>query len=139
MRYAILALVSLTLGGCGRLDLGEFAPYVQRFEAEGQARGWDVQVTNLVVKLGDLPDGMYGICHHGLTPEIEVSRAYWPGATEEQREILLFHELGHCILEREHGGEAGRLDDRPSSLMAKGMVQDWAWKTYRTEYLDELF
>ena len=34
--------------------------------------------------------------------EIKISEAYWNAISNSSREALLFHELGHCVLNRDH-------------------------------------
>lgn len=31
-----------------------------------------------------------------------IDKLYWDAATDLEREFLVFHELGHCVLDREH-------------------------------------
>ena len=73
--------------------------------------------------------------------ELEVLNiSYWNKATDIEREVLLFHELGHCILGRSH------LDDKTArsqcvSIMrsSSGICRMEYNANTRGDYLDELF
>ncbi len=74
--------------------------------------------------------------------EINMSLPCWNEKSELQREILLFHELGHAILERGHKNK--RLPNRMfASIMAEDDIQHGLYTEYSLElrdyYIDELF
>ena len=73
--------------------------------------------------------------------KIEIRRSRWEVLSEASREQLLYHELGHCVLNRDH-----RNDDSstwcPSSIMNKytfteGQIQN-CYIPDHTYYLEEL-
>lgn len=48
-------------------------------------------------------DTWIGICRYFVTwTEIHIDRVFWYGADEEEREQLIFHEMSHCFLNKEH-------------------------------------
>lgn len=54
-------------------------------------------------------DGIIGLCHWGDNfREIDIDKGYWNMAPEELREILLFHEMTHCLCGREHDWGKGK-------------------------------
>ncbi len=67
---------------------------------------------------------------------IEIDPTFWNGASDDEREELLFHELGHCILGREHD-ETKLYLNIPKSIMYP-YVFGWAYKKYRSYYVEEL-
>ncbi len=85
----------------------EVEPYVQRFRDETQKRGLTLTVNNLIITF-DQPQGndVCGQCllETGKTPRITLSTdGYcWRNASDNERECLVFHELGHCLLKRGH-------------------------------------
>jgi len=87
----------------------EFTKYVQRFEMEAAKRGkdFDLQNTGLIVEFADLKDEQAGLCHYEKPIRIEIDRAYWKAISatagaDLMKENLLFHELGHGMLGRDH-------------------------------------
>lgn len=85
----------------------EVEPYVQAFRAAAQVRGQTIAVDNLIITFGQ-PSGedVCGECllQAGKTPRIVLSAGglCWKDANANERECLIFHELGHCLLGRGH-------------------------------------
>ncbi len=80
----------------------EVQPYVDRFIAEGFARGriFDLSKMGLDITFQDgLADSLAAFCNGG---NIVISRHFWETRNESHREAMIFHELGHCILQRIH-------------------------------------
>ena len=70
--------------------------------------------------------------------QIELSRSNWNRGTETFKEMLLFHELGHCALGRGHFN-ATHSGGRPESLMNSWLFSQNFYRQHRDEYLKELF
>ncbi len=130
----------------------ELAVYVDRFFEEAEKRGLKLDSKNLQVVL--LPevivDGLR-LCGQGLAPifgdeirRVEISNTCWNFATETEKEILVFHELGHVILEQFHKNTK-LPNGRNKSMMFGGDNCDF-FASYsecqvdlRDYYLDELY
>lgn len=70
-------------------------------------------------------------CKSGsYTPSIVVDQVYWDASSAAQREQLMYHELGHCLLGQHH---------RLNSIMAEGGVDDDLYVSNREYWLHELF
>lgn len=85
----------------------EVEPYVQRFRAEIQKRGQTTATDNLIITFGQTRgEDVCGECRVqvGKTPRITLSTdpSCWQQANQNEREGLIFHELGHCLLARQH-------------------------------------
>lgn len=85
----------------------EVEPYVQRFRDELQKRGQTGATDNLVIAFGQLQGGDFcGQCllESGQTPRITLNADSncWRSTSDNERECLIFHELGHCLLNRNH-------------------------------------
>jgi len=94
------------------------------------------------IEFGDLPDTKAGSCSFA-TSSIMIDKKSWQGRDQPEREHLIFHELGHCILQRHHRNEDSSSNECFSYL--RGSEQDFScslnlysayWREY---YLDELF
>lgn len=99
-------------------------PYVQRFRDETHKRGQTPATDNLIIAFGATQSGdACGQCvlESGKTPRITLSTdAYcWQGASDNERECLVFHELGHCLLNRAH-----RTDRFPNNAYVSLMNPD---------------
>lgn len=85
----------------------ELQAYFDAFEAEAQARNVSIDWNEASVSayLSDIENAsVYGRCIRlsEQNPKIEINQTYWDSASEMEREYLLFHELGHCVLGRKH-------------------------------------
>lgn len=150
---------ALSTLACGRepakrLELNEFAPYVQQFEALGAEYGRPVFVDNLIIRRVETQEEMgnpnaIGICltSPSRTPEIKILGRFWDKAPELAQEQVMFHELGHCVLNRPHveyvlpcdGVYAQRFGTRAGSLMGKYQIPTIIYEVFRDQYLFELF
>jgi hypothetical protein len=135
MRFILLALVMLS--GCGRNFVDPaLAPYVQRFEAAG-----GLQIRYLNIHFGSLPSKEEGLCSHFPSPEVTIDSTAWQGLSEVQREVVVFHELGHCILGRGHLAETlpgGFVASVMFPQVSIGIDQPY-YQEHRQAYIDELF
>ncbi len=99
-------------------------PYVQHFRDETQKRGQNPSTNNLIITFSKTTgNDICGQCllETGKTPRIVLSTdAYcWQNASDNERECLVFHELGHCLLKRGH-----RLSRFPNSAYVSLMNPD---------------
>jgi hypothetical protein len=148
MNKALLTIAAVSMfamSACGRaptLEIdAELLPYVIEFEQHGGEVGAPVKVQDLIAGFGNLDNPRSnGVCElqQGETPKIIISRTKWDRMTEEKRESLMFHELGHCILGRKHDSSTTQ-DGIPASLMNPYSLDSWTYAEYRAYYINELF
>lgn len=74
-----------------------------------------------------------------LFRNIHLDEDYWEKSDEYEREALIFHELGHCVLDREHDDSIIFVDSgpRPKSLMNSFLFSEY--KKNRGYYIWEMF
>lgn len=119
-------------------------PFLEAFESEGLARNYQpVFSTDLVhMRLDTLPNSVTGQCktYSDGRKEVVVSSAFWAQATFYEKEFLVFHELGHCILDRVHT-ESTNDRGQCNSIMhsGQGTCRNIYGAGTRRAYLDELF
>ena len=155
----LLFLISLLIG-CGSdgyveaiiYDVPEeVQPYVDQFIAEAKAHGQEIVIDNLIIELTTpVENGGQFVCGVtygeiiGQTQNrivIDTECLAWRHS-DRSREILVFHELGHAILFRNH-----RTDKLPNNDFASIMVgTTWNIDDFyifdtekRQYYIDELF
>ncbi len=110
MRSAIESLILvLLLSACGHrkvVDIpAEFQSAYKGFERVAAEHGVEVSITDLKIEFVDaLPDSKIGRCETNpwQTPTIKILLNYWLTADATRKELLLFHEIGHCIFNYEH-------------------------------------
>lgn len=151
MRYAVCLF--LLLCSCQKLlhtpvvnIHPEFKDYVTEFLEEGAARGRPIEITDLIVEFSyGLNDQVLGECftfggYKSNTILINSNR--WLYKPDEYRRVIMFHELGHCVLDREHE-LTGRVRGgycTPTSIMWPYVVdQTNMYVANWNEYMIELF
>jgi len=128
-----------------------FTAYLQRFEDEAATRGrtFDPKSSGLIIEFGDLSGDVAGLTHYEKPVRIQIDKTYWDAISNNagadlMKEDLLFHELGHGLLGRQHLNTTLENGDWKSIMCGGNKVNDRAWNiNYRGErrkyYLDELF
>ena len=149
----ILVVLALLLVGCGSTPVqfrqlglhvdAELAPLVSEFitGARTYHRVGD-QVNLSVTFVPDIPNDdpgfvTLGQCWMG-TGVVEISRLEWTDLDTDEQEELIFHELGHCLLNREHS-TGTFTNGMPASLMYPILVNESWYVQYRSYYWNEMF
>ncbi len=120
--------------------------YFERFEDAGNERGRNVDLaaSHVTGSIKDLENqnapGTCAMNTSGTMHHINLSPEFWEMATDGQKEVMIFHELGHCYLKREHV-DAADPNGFCISLMRTGGgdCRDNYNLGTREEFLDELF
>jgi hypothetical protein len=70
---------------------------------------------------------------------ILIDEYYWEQIDYWRKEMIVFHELGHCELDLDHdnGITTEKFYSRPLSIMYEDVIPDYFF--YREEYIAELF
>ena len=132
----------------------EFEPIIQKFITEAKGRGKDISITNLIIKYDASISPAFCANSNVVSSKNDVqkiitvnpSKCWLNGA---QMETLIFHELGHCILGRQHDTSLMPKGD-PKSIMIPDDLTIYSPCVYslggpcdlsyrRTYYIDELF
>jgi hypothetical protein len=119
--------------------------FFDRFEAEGKARGYDIDLVaaNITGQIEEIDaDNVAGQCSYGSNhlSEIIIDASFWNIASDEIKELVVFHELGHCYLYRGHK-EVLFSNGTCRSIMRSGVedCRDNYTTQNREYYIDELF
>ncbi len=119
--------------------------YYDSFQEEALKRGIEIDFVNSPIEgiiVDDLEDSISGQCLHSESSwhRIRINRKSWTLYSHLKREFLIFHELGHCYLDRRH------LDDRDDDGVCESLMHSGSSAcfldynaTTRKRYLDELF
>ncbi len=117
--------------------------YVRRFQTEADTRGVEVDFENLTANLSDIDrEDVAGQCisYTDGSREVVIDKSVWDRSGDLIREFIVFHELGHCILDRAHD-ESQNTNGTCASIMHSGTSNcrfNYSELT-RSGYLDELF
>ncbi len=79
----------------------QFDSYVSEFFEEASIRGLNIELseTDITIDFGNLDDTKGGECNYDDN-KITINTNQWDNLNEEMRKWLIFHELGHCVLNR---------------------------------------
>jgi len=123
-----------------------FLPYVQNFELAGVSEGKDVKITDLIVAFGDTPSmNETGVCEiaDNETPKVTINQRIWNTLSNTDRQEVVFHELGHCVLRRRHQSSEmmgfGGMTRIPESIMYPYRIPGTTYQAHIAQYHDELF
>ncbi|WOK05144.1 hypothetical protein RT717_18845 [Imperialibacter roseus] len=142
----VLGLVGMfALTGCGTNVPHDVSGYVDSFIREAELRGHDFSNVRrgLTIEFINLPDNKAGSSKRTFfSKTIKLAPLIWKQMNDRQREMLVFHELGHCVLERQHKNERLLLGECASIMKEGGedaCVDDIFSDSWRSYYIDELF
>ena len=123
----------------------DLLPYFNTFSDEAAARGvtFDYEASRIEGHLTDIEEqDVLGKCQfNSVDPDkVFIDNAFWRRASHLEKEFLIFHELGHCFLERDHL-DTQNSDGTCISMMQSGLGEcdDNYNSQTRSDYLDELF
>ena len=151
LKSPFLALLAILLFySCNELDIletdAELIPYFEIFEEEGEKRGIEVDfvAANIEGLIQDINRGsVLGQCFRNerRPRKVIIDREYWEDANEQERQFLIFHELGHCFLGLEHDDRVNPQDNTCISIMHSTLdICEFSFDADTREgYLDELF
>jgi len=122
----------------------EILPYVKSFEKAAISRGYDIDwgEFGVTIRLVDIESDAVGRCltYTDGSREIELDKSFWYSQSDIDKEFVIYHELGHCILDRAHLDDA---DNRGRCVSIMHSSNDLCRNNYnqhtREAFLDELF
>lgn len=81
----------------------ELQPYAKRFVEVTNQFGYDLEaeVRHSTIKFGETEPGNVAECYVYFN-EIKINKETFTKLSNENREELVFHELGHCVLNKLH-------------------------------------
>ena len=151
LNYLIWPFVLLLMLGCKEdpeLEYGfiddRLKPYFDEFKKEGELRGLNLNLSPEVIEAfiqNVISQSVAGQCQRNTDrpSQIILDENVWNQSNDSDKEFLIFHELGHCILNRDHL-DATNPNGSCISIMHSvvGICRN-EYDTRRSDYLDELF
>ncbi len=122
----------------------ELWSYFQNFEEEALLRGfkYDLNTLEITAVIETITEeGVAGTCQYGQhIHHVTIDEDFWKYSSTLIREMVVFHELGHCVLHKDHTEEYDS-NGNCLSIMNSGTVEcNVAYTNQnRTYYIDELF
>lgn len=111
----------------------DFQNYVDLFEEKIK------QKVKIDIDYNKLEYPIVGVCitYTNGYKEIQIDSDSWVEYDENYREELIFHELGHCVLGRDHDNSIIEGYRVPKSIMYP-YIFGYAYNKYKVYYLEEL-
>ncbi len=120
----------------------ELCPFFQSFEEEAAKRGLVVDLKNSGVKgrLTNIYGSIVGICSNYSVKEILIDQNFWERSSQLSKELIVFHELGHCYLNKVHNNQV-TANGTCGSIMRSGQGDciDYYTEKTRVDLLDKFF
>ena len=123
----------------------ELIPFFELFAEEGAKRGFvvDYEEARIEGLIQDILDGnVQGQCFRNEKKprKVIIDTEYWNTATQLRKEFIIFHELGHCFLNRDHLNTSDASGNCVSIMHANpGVCNFFLTEENKEQYLDELF
>lgn len=153
MKFLFVLLIFIT--GCTdhkpivRID-PLFQPIVNQWHQDAkEILGYDVPIFDLIIDFGNLDATKSGLCQTETyhSPHIYIDKYYWNSEDDIQRLLTIYHEMGHCVLGRDHNNTMIYINDpgvvpyyAPQSIMYyTSIIRDDYWLSHRTLLLTEYF
>lgn len=144
---AVLAFTFLGMAGprpeipgdsSGSAAEAEAKPYHDSFKSLAATYG-AIVTRSVSFAFGSFFGGTIGMCSYsGSRGKVTLSSSAWSRGSNTFKEMLVFHELGHCLLGRGHKNST-HSDGRPESLMRSSLFSEKTYNANRDGYLKELF
>jgi hypothetical protein len=146
MKYFVIIILCLSLPACSK-DQNEIddrlLPYFNRFVKEASARGKVITLDNLAGQISEIQENnVVAQCTKFQTKPnlVKVAKEYWQNGTESEKEFYIFHELGHCLLNRDHLDTKDASGNCLSIMHSTSTACKFSYsEANRKSYLDELF
>ena len=148
IQIALLSFVLMAMGGVRpQPGPGEtpatpasVTPYHERFLAQGKVYGADYGNRTVTFGFRSFFGSTIGMCTFSSSGRnrVEFSTSAWSRGSDTFKEMLAFHELGHCLLGRGHKNTR-HSSGRPESIMNSWLFDQRTYLANRDEYLKELY
>lgn len=153
MRGCSILLISLMLSACAEeipkdeviID-AQVMPYVEQFINDAHSYGvYELSDTSVIlVDTLAVAGSSVGLCTVTLRGKtITILRSWWNMNDDKAREIVIYHEMGHCALGR-MGHNNGQVTTQngliiPVSILNPNVINSNYFVEHRDAYLLELF
>lgn len=119
--------------------------YFRRFEEEAALKGIEIDLVELGINgvINEIDEQhVIGTCSYNrFNPRlVTIDASFWGRSSDLYKEFVVFHELGHCVLNRRH------LEDAFSNGICKSIMRSGTgscFDAYNTQnrdyYIEELF
>lgn len=115
-------------------------PFREKFQQQGAQYGAAFVTQTVSLSFRSFFGATVGMCSFNSSGRnhVDLSSSAWQRGSNTFREMLVYHELGHCLLGRGHKNSK-LTSGQPESLMNSWMFDERTYLANRDYYLKELF
>lgn len=118
--------------------------YASRFEQVSLQQNRPVTLQDITITFEEtLAGNTIGLCRKGggEQPKVIINKSFWDVATNSSREQLMFHELAHCVLGRDHDNTTIMVMGYQvkASIMSSYHLYPYMFEPNYNYYMSELF
>ena len=97
--FTMLLLLLISCGSETTLKTDDvFEQYKQRFTIDTK-----LDASHISIIFGEMDAKWYALCYYDSDGNyIHINKTPWETLSDIRREILIYHELGHCLLGKDH-------------------------------------
>jgi hypothetical protein len=163
MKVITALIISILFGSCGSPFLKHvikhkrgvtrqfsttnsiFLPFVEEFKnAHTKTHGSKISVGHIPINFGSPSnDSFVAVCHiyYDGSKEILIRKDKWEQFADGDKRLTIFHELGHCYLDRAHKNDkiVNECEEFNTSIMSATLMPSTDYKKYQSLYDKELF
>lgn len=142
MKILLSSLLAVSCINCSKFKSIEnynidsaFKPYIKQYVEVKERETGFTHTSNPSIAFKSLEGPVIGLCYWYFNGkrEIFIDPEYWfsESTTDYDRRLLIFHEMGHCDLDRGHNG--------PSSIMEEYHIGGFIYQRHMSYFDQELF
>lgn len=138
----LMTLINVAMGACISCGRGpgvqdaELKPYIQEFGEIYHIDMTTISATLVSGRIKNQDDQVVGLCEMGQG-RTYFRREYWEILNGIEKKMLVFHELGHCAMNRDHRNDMYP-DGCPKSIMFSYLFSLQCFVEHQDELLVEL-
>lgn len=150
LKFLLFTILCISISSCGNEDDGitideALEVHFESFKQEAASRGITVdyeleEISGFIGNIGT--GGVIGQCtrNSDQTKTITIDRFFWATYDFWEKEMVIYHELGHCFLNRDHIDDINN-DGTCFSIMhsSEDICDNNYTEDTREGYIDELF
>lgn len=117
----------------------EFKPYYSEFIDDLNLRNRRVSYSGIAIKFDKMKSSNnVGECHYSYPKHtVKINRTFWDVSSNTTKKIIIYHELGHCMLYKEHSEKLNSIN-QPVSIMYPRVLYASVFLRDELQYINEL-
>jgi hypothetical protein len=129
----LVILAGLASLGCGIIPVNpevapEFSILYSQFLTDANHYNRELDLDGLIVRFGPTEPTVAGYCSGNKL--IVINEESWNSYDRYGKEVLLYHEFGHCLLGQDH---------RLNSIMSPTLIRSYYYAAHADTFKQELF